>query len=92
VKTSSAARQPMRKLFKSHSEGSVTSTATKAGAHVVKLAWFSKKKNVHKRLSGMNCTHEESKASWLSHKDGEKTMRQCRKENDETMPQRDQED
>jgi hypothetical protein len=81
-KLSSAVRRPKRKLVKSYSEGSVTSTAStvKTGTHVVKLVRFSEKNHSRKTLSRMNYTHEESEASWLSREDGEKISRQCHKE------------
>jgi hypothetical protein len=83
VKLSSAARQPMRKLFKTYSQGSCSSdtpsTATET-TQVVKTFRFSEKNPIRKTLSRANYTLEESKASWMSHEDGQQIQRQCRKE------------
>jgi hypothetical protein len=79
VKLSSAARQSMRKLFKSSSERSVMSTATET-TQVVKRVRFSEKNRIYETLSRMNYTIEECNASWLSREDSRKIRRQCKKE------------
>jgi hypothetical protein len=76
---SSAARQSMRKLFKSSSERSIMSTATET-TQVVKRVRFSEINRVRYTLSRMNYTVEECNASWLSREDGRKIWRQCEKE------------
>jgi hypothetical protein len=85
VKLSTAARQPMRELFKTNSGGtsstnSVTSTATESNQQAVKFVRFSGKNQVCKTLSRMNYTLEESKATWLSLEECQQIWRQCNKE------------
>lgn len=70
----------MRKLFKSYSETSVTSIATTETTQAVKFVRFSEKNHVRSTLSRASYTIEESKASWLSHEDGQQITKQCHKE------------
>jgi hypothetical protein len=84
TKLSSAARHPMRKELcfnKFYSdEGSFRSTATET-TQVTKCVRFSSEKTrIRKTLSRKDYTLEESKASWLSHEDGQIISRQCCKE------------
>jgi hypothetical protein len=79
VKLSSAARKPLRKLFKSYSMSSVKSTATEA-TQVVKSVEFTGKNHLRRTLSRRDYTQEETEASWWSQKDYQKIGRQCQKE------------
>ena len=85
IKLASVARQqPLRKLFKSYTEGNSsvlsTSTARETTQQAVKCVRFSENNNICKTLSRKNYTLEESKASWLSREDSKKILRQCYKE------------